>query len=265
MTLLLPSDKFGEFRVYLAKNGYVFEDRAYQQFLAKKIGIVINLYTNGKIVFGGTDKSERTRVEEYLGLLKTSQVVKSVKEYLAGAHPSPAVSRPLPAVKRQHSSVSQSIDSPITVIKGISSNLAAKFNKLGVQTIRDLLYFFPNRHLDYSQRKPISQLTEGKEETIIANVWQAQEIRLGNRRSTEAIVGDESGNVRVVWFNNPYLAKQLATNTRLVISGRVSLYQGRYVFQSPEWELVEDKELVHTGRLVPLYPLTQGLRPRQVR
>ena len=160
---------------------------------------------------------------------------------------------------------SQSIDSPITVIRGVSSSLATKFKKLGVQTIRDLLYFFPHRHLDYSQRKFISQLSEGEEQTIMANVWQAQEIRLGGRRSTEAIVGDETGNVRVVWFNNPYLAKKLTPNTQVVFSGRVSLFNGRYVFESPEWEFVEDKDLIHTGRLVPIYPLTQGLSHRQVR
>ena len=177
----------------------------------------------------------------------------------------PVVRQPPSGTRVQRTVVSQSIDSPITVIRGISSSLATKFNKLGVKTVRDLLYFFPRRHLDYSQRKSISQLTEGEEETIIANVWQAQEIRLGGRRSTEAIVGDETGNVRVVWFNNPYLAKKLPTNTRVVISGRVSLFNGRHVFESPEWELVEDRELIHTGRLVPLYPLTQGLRSRQVR
>ncbi|MCL0030355.1 ATP-dependent DNA helicase RecG [Thermodesulfovibrionales bacterium] len=170
-----------------------------------------------------------------------------------------AVSRPSPPAKRWD------IDSPITVIKGISSSLATKFNKLGVKTIRDLLYFFPRRHLDYSQRKSISQLVDGEEQTIIANVWQAQVASLGGRRGTEAIVGDETGNVRVVWFNQPYLAKKLVTNTRIVLSGRVSLFSGRHVFESPEWELVEDKELIHTGCLVPLYPLTQGLRPRQVR
>ncbi|MCL0094326.1 ATP-dependent DNA helicase RecG [Dehalococcoidales bacterium] len=170
-----------------------------------------------------------------------------------------AVSRPSPPTKRGD------IDSPITVIKGISSSLATKFNKLGVKTIRDLLYFFPRRHLDYSQRKSISQLVDGEEQTIIANVWQAQVASLGGRRGTEAIVGDETGNVRVVWFNNPYLAKQLTPNKQVVLSGRVSLFSGRHVFESPEWELVEDKELIHTGCLVPLYPLTQGLRPRQVR
>jgi ATP-dependent DNA helicase RecG len=158
-----------------------------------------------------------------------------------------------------------SIDLPITTLKGVSTTLAAKFKRLGVETIRDLLYFFPHRHLDYSQRKYISQLTEGEEQTIIANVWQAQVIMPGGRRSTEAIVGDETGNVRVVWFNNPYLVKKLPTNTRVVLSGRVGLFGGQLVFESPEWELLEDKELIHTGRLVPLYPLTQGLHPRQVR
>jgi ATP-dependent DNA helicase RecG len=173
--------------------------------------------------------------------------------------------QPATKLKRQKKVSIKPIDSPITVVKGISSSLATKFNKLGVSTVRDLLYFFPNRHLDYSQRKYISQLAESEEETIIANVWQAQEVYPGGRRSTEAIVGDETGNVRVVWFNNPYLAKKLTTNTRIVISGRVGLFKGSYVFQSPEWELVGDEDLIHTGRLVPLYPLTQGLRPRQVR
>ncbi len=182
-----------------------------------------------------------------------------------GKNPLPAVRQTPLKAKGKKGVVSQSIDSPITIIKGISSGLSAKFNKLGVKTVRDLLYFFPHRHLDYSQRKTISQLTEGTEETIVANVWQAQEIRLGGRRSTEAIVGDETGNVRVVWFNNPYLAKKLTTNTRLVISGRVGLFKGQHVFESPEWEPVEDREFIHAGRLVPLYPLTQGLHPRQVR
>jgi ATP-dependent DNA helicase RecG len=169
---------------------------------------------------------------------------------------------PKPATK---ATAAPSIDSPITTLKGISSNLAVKFGRLGVHTIRDLLYFFPHRHLDYSRMKKISQLAEGNEETIVANVWQVREVRLGGRRSTEAIVGDDSGNVRVVWFNNPYITKQLATNQRVVISGRLSVFKGRPVFQSPEWELLEDRELTHTGRLVPLYPLTRGLRPRPVR
>lgn len=158
-----------------------------------------------------------------------------------------------------------SLESPVTVQKGISTSLASKFGKLGVNTVRDLLYFFPHRHIDYSQTKFISQLNEGEEQTIMANVWQAQETILGGRRGTEAIVGDETGNVRAVWFNQPYLAKKLLTNTRVVLSGRIRLFKGRHVFESPEWEVVENKDLIHTARLVPVYSLTQGLRPRQVR
>lgn len=81
MTLSISHDKFDEFREYLEKSGYAFEDRPYQQFLAKKSRIAINLYTNGKIIFGGADQTERARVEEYLNSLEVSNIVKSVREY----------------------------------------------------------------------------------------------------------------------------------------------------------------------------------------
>jgi len=177
----------------------------------------------------------------------------------------PASVKKKPTPKTPIISSPTSLDAPITMVKGISTTLAGRFGKLGVKTVRDLLYFFPHRHIDYSKLKTISQLVEGEEQTIIANVWQAQETRPGGRRSAEAIVGDETGNIRVVWFNQPYLAKTLTTNARIILSGKVSLFKGRHVFMSPEWELAEGQDSVHTGRLVPLYPLTRGLHPRQVR
>ena len=178
---------------------------------------------------------------------------------------SPPKAKARPARKPAPKGGGYYIDSPITTVKGIGPGLVPKFAKLGVRTVRDLLYFFPRRHLDYSQLRRISQLTEGNEETIVANIWQAQVAFLGGRRGTEAIVGDETGNVRAVWFNQPYLAKRLTTNSRIVLSGRVRLFKGRHVFESPEWEILEEQDLVHTGRLVPVYPLTQGLYPRTVR
>lgn len=159
----------------------------------------------------------------------------------------------------------EKLDEPITTIKGISANLAIKFRRLGVRTVRDLLYFFPRRHIDYSKRKTIAELEVGEEQTVVATVWEAQEATLGGRRSTEAIVGDETGNMRVVWFNQPYLAKQLRTNSQLVLSGKVSLFKGVKVFQSPEYEPLVSEDLTHTGRRIPLYPLTAGLSPRAVR
>jgi len=168
-------------------------------------------------------------------------------------------------VKSHPGKGSAGLDSPITIIKGITPTIANKFAKLNVRTVHDLLYFFPRRYVDYSQRKFIAELEEGKEQTIIGIIWQARIATFGNRRGTEAIVGDETGNIRVVWFNQPYLAKRFPTNAKVVISGTVCSFKGQKVFESPEWEMFEEKELIHTGRLVPVYPLTRGLYPRRVR
>ena len=143
--------------------------------------------------------------------------------------------------------------------------MAARFARLGVKKVEDMLYFFPRRHLDYSHKTPVSELKVGIEQTILATIWEAREVTLGGRRGTEAILGDETGNIRAVWFNQPYLAKKLRTNSQIVLSGKVSLFRDRKVLESPEWEIMESEDLIHTGRLVPLYPLTEGLNPRGVR
>ena len=158
-----------------------------------------------------------------------------------------------------------SLEDEITAIPGINRAIAAKFEKLGVRTVRDLLYFFPHRHLDFTSIKSIAELSIGVEQTVIANVWDARQVELGGRKSTEVVIGDSTGNMRAVWFNNPYLVKQIKGGDRVVLSGRVACFKGLPVFESPEWELYEEGELTHTGRLVPLYPLTRGLGQRQVR
>ncbi|TFG46187.1 MAG: ATP-dependent DNA helicase RecG [Dehalococcoidia bacterium] len=158
-----------------------------------------------------------------------------------------------------------SLELPVTALKGVSQTTAAKFKKLGIENVRDLLYHFPNRHVDYSRTTRISELSPGPEQTIVANIWEVRLITPGGRRSTEVVLGDETGNIRALWFNNPYLMRQLHTGDKLVISGRVTIFKSTLVFESPEWEKLEDKELVHTGRLAPVYPLTAGLYPRAVR
>jgi ATP-dependent DNA helicase RecG len=165
----------------------------------------------------------------------------------------------------KNTAVKITLEAPVTIVRGINEATQKKFEKLGMQTVRDLLYFFPNRHLDYSKRAYVNNLAIGQENTIIANVWEARAVQLGMRRSAEATVGDETGNVRIVWFNQPYMAKSLKTGQRVVISGKVTVFGGMPVFESPEWEPYEEKDLVHTGRLVPVYPLTQGISQRQMR
>lgn len=211
--------------------------------------------------YAALNKEERKQwVERMLHWLSEGAATGPLRRSYSRARPSP---------RRVVSSVycrdTGSLDSPITTLKGASSVIAQKLAKLGVKTVRDVLYFLPRRHLDYSQKKSISELEVGVEQTILANIWEAQEVPLGNRRGTEAIVGDETGNIRAVWFNQPYLAKKLRTNTWVAISGKVSVFKGQRVFESPEWEVITSEELTHTGRLVPLYPLTEGLNHRRVR
>jgi ATP-dependent DNA helicase RecG len=207
----------------------------------------------------GVDERKRWMANVFSWLDKIEKTTKKKSSQKSEASSHKVVASP-PGRKR-----TEDLDSSITVIKGITPTVAKKFAKLNVRTLGDLLYFFPRRYVDYSRRIPISELIEGEEQTIIGTIWQARVATLGNRRGTEAIVGDKTGTIRVVWFNQPYLAKSFRTNARIVISGTVSEFKGNKVFESPEWELLKDKELIHTGRLVPVYPLTQGLYPRQVR
>ena len=157
------------------------------------------------------------------------------------------------------------LDSPVTTLVGIGPSHAERFERLGVETIRDLLYLFPHRYNDFSSLKTINQLEYGDEVTIIGAVWQtkARETRKGGIIVT-SIISDGTGTIQATWFNQPYLARRLSAGSKIVLSGKVDEYLGRLVFQSPEWEPLE-KELIHTGRLVPVYPLTKGMSARWLR
>ncbi len=204
-----------------------------------------------------------------LDVAERREWVRSVlREMEAG--PRPAVRPKAPqrrqTERRSPSGVPVGLDAMVDSLRGMSASLASRFGRLGVRTVRDMLYLFPHRHVDYSNTTTIADLAPGADQTVVATVWEAAERKLPNRRkATEAVVGDETGNVRIIWFNQPYLAKTLKPNSRIVISGRVGLFRGRNVFESPEWEFLESDDLTHTGRLVPVYPLTAGLSPRTAR
>ncbi|MDP2949041.1 MAG: DEAD/DEAH box helicase [Chloroflexota bacterium] len=159
-----------------------------------------------------------------------------------------------------------SLDSPIAILKGVSQATLARFARLGVHTIRDLLYHFPHRYNDFANIRPISEIVVGEEQTVLATVWSAAEIPIGRRlKGTEAIVGDETGTLRVIWWGQRYIARQLRSGSRVALSGRVGVYRGQRQMENPEYELLVSEDLIHTARLVPVYPLTEGLYPRVVR
>ncbi|MCH8025657.1 MAG: hypothetical protein IH866_02575, partial [Chloroflexi bacterium] len=155
----------------------------------------------------------------------------------ARANARPRSPKPAPATAEP-----PGIDAPITVLKGVKAALASRFEKLGVRTIRDLLYLFPRRHNDFAKLRRVAELTPGEEETVRVRVWSANEARLGRIKGTLAEVADESGMMRVVWFNQPFIARQLRTNAEIVLSGRVILHKGRPTFENPEWEIWEQGE-----------------------
>lgn len=156
------------------------------------------------------------------------------------------------------------LDSPVDIFKGVSRSYAAKLRKIGAATVRDLLWHFPFRYNDYSQVRPISQLAVNEEQTVLADVWSAGAGMVGRRKATEAVVGDDTGTLRVVWWGQTYVARQLREGMKLALSGKVTAYRGRRQMENPEWEPLEGDSL-HTRRLVPVYPATEGLPQRLIR
>jgi len=156
------------------------------------------------------------------------------------------------------------LESAVTVISGIGPAIAEKLERLGVTTIRDLLYLFPRRYDDFSNLRPINRLEYGDEVTVMGTVWNAGEKRVrGGASIFQATISDGSGTIQCTWFN-PYVANQIKRGVQIVVSGKVTEYNGRLTFSSPEFELL-DSELLNTARIVPVYPLTEGLSNRMLR
>ena len=159
----------------------------------------------------------------------------------------------------------QGLDSPVTTLKGLGPTHARYLQHLGIKSIRDLLYYFPHRYDDFSHLKTTAELQYGQEVTLVGTIQEAQLIptRRG-MKLVKVVLADESGFVEATWFNQPYLLRSLTRGKRIVVSGRVDQFMGRLNFQSPEWEFWSD-ELVHTGRLAPVYSVTDGLKVRTLR
>ncbi|MEA2008906.1 MAG: DEAD/DEAH box helicase, partial [Chloroflexota bacterium] len=151
-------------------------------------------------------------------------------------------------------------------LKGIGPKRAEDLERLGIITLRDLLYNFPRRHDDYSKLKPIKDLQYGESVTVIGTVKSAsvRTVRSGKMKLAEAIISDKSGALRVTWFNQPWVARQLQQAKQVVLSGKTEQYLGRLTMNNPEWEPL-DTTLLHTNRIVPVYSLTKEVGQRWMR
>ncbi len=159
------------------------------------------------------------------------------------------------------------LDAAVTAAPGVGSAIAAKFAKIGIATVRDLLYYLPREHHDYSALLKIAQLPFDEVVTVLGVVWEVENVRSGNARVTRTIarISDETGQIRVVWFNQPFLLKQLPRGAQIVVTGVKQRFGNSVQLTARSHELPEQGDLLSTGRLVPVYPLTEGLSANALR
>jgi ATP-dependent DNA helicase RecG len=196
----------------------------------------------------------------------TGSAVSSPVRPSANPPPVSPILRPWPAVPAgpAHRPAS-GLDAPVSTLPGIKGAYAQKLERLGIATVGDLLHHYPHRYDDYTSLKVISHLLYGEDTTIVGTVAACtSRDTKGGRSMMRCTIYDESGSIEAVWFNQPYLVRQMRTGRKIVFSGRVTEFQGRLTLQSPAWEPLE-AELIHTARLVPIYPLTSGIGARWLR
>ncbi|MDQ3018359.1 MAG: DEAD/DEAH box helicase, partial [bacterium] len=153
----------------------------------------------------------------------------------------------------------------ITSLPKVGPAMTKVLHKLGVFTVRDLLVHFPYRYLDFRKTFTIADVRENEVVTIRAFIKS-----INVRRSfkthmalTEGVVSDETGSIKVMWFNQPYLAKTLQKDDEVLLSGKVDRYKTLQLV-NPVYEKFSDEHL-HTGRLVPVYHSAESIPNRTLR
>lgn len=159
------------------------------------------------------------------------------------------------------------LETPLSLIPQIGPRFIQKFAKLGIRTVGDLIYHFPSRYEDFSQIYHVSDLEPGQHATIQGTVEDVRVRHTWKRHLTlvEATIIDESGTIRAVWFNQPYIKNVLKPGRLANFSGKVTASDEDLYISHPTYELVGETETTHTARLVPVYPETRGLTSKGIR
>lgn len=164
----------------------------------------------------------------------------------------------------------KSLASSVRYIKGIGPKKAKSFALAGVLTVEDLLYFFPRRYEDRRNLLPINKLQIGQLATIKATVLARNQRRSFKRRGfniLEVAVGDETGRIFCVWFNQPYLKEYFKPQTEIILYGKIELYGRKLQMNSPEFEIIsgDEQDTLSFGRITPVYRLPEGVGQRVLR
>ncbi len=158
-------------------------------------------------------------------------------------------------------------DDPVTRLPGLGRSAAERFAKLGVNTVADAARFFPRTFRDFTDVRRIADLTpDGLPQTVVGTVVSAGQLRYGRRvRGSQAVINDGSGALRLVWFNQPWASRGLREGEDFVVSGMVTVYRGQLQMANPPEYEPFDANVMRPGRLLPVYPATQGLGQRAIR
>ena len=152
------------------------------------------------------------------------------------------------------------VDENIMYLKGIGPNRAKTLAKLGISSIFDLLYHFPMRYEDRRLVKTIDELEVGDRDSFLGEVlYEPQTRQMGHRSITRVRVGDGTGSVDLNWWNQAWREKQFPIGTKVFVFGKISEFNGALQIDSPEFEVVGDGDGSQVGRIVPVYPLTEGV------
>lgn len=152
-------------------------------------------------------------------------------------------------------------------VKGVGPRRSELLSALGIQSVIDLLQHYPRRYEDRRQIRRIAQLETGREETIQGKVLAIGTTRVSRTLTiVQAAVSDGSGTVYATWFNQPYMQSRFKNGQELILTGKVQR-RGQMEILSPEFEILsgQSDDLLHTGRIVPLYPLSEHLTQRTMR
>jgi ATP-dependent DNA helicase RecG len=156
--------------------------------------------------------------------------------------------------------ISDRIDS----VKGIGDKTRALFEKLNVNTVGQLLTYYPRDYETFSGPVPIASLREGMIGVVEASVSRISETRTGSRMNIISCVAtDPSGGIVLTWFNQPYLKKQLSMGYRYIFRGKITRKGTQLRMEQPKFYKREEYARLQNV-LQPVYPLTKGLTNNMV-
>ena len=158
------------------------------------------------------------------------------------------------------------LTSPLSSLFGVGPKNQKLFKKLNLTTCEDLLYYFPIKYKDYSRLILIKDLKQNEQVTLKVLLKEIYSERSPHKRLfiTHTTFSDASGEIEIVWFNQPFLNQTLKVGRSYWLSGQAKQAFPGLNFEVKEYEAVGRRQ-IHTGRLLPSYSLTKGLTNRYLR